>query len=164
MGWRCVPKQSCPTHSRNSATAFLLGQSGILAISCFHGLWESLVSSSCLYTLCNTCFGCSLIEYREYISTVILYIYHQVTLRLHVSTVNGHLQANKEHIKVQQSSTQWDAISYNTYNQVTLLLHVSTVNGHLQVSFILGINFCFVVRRISLCTSFTCGISSPELL
>ena len=30
MRWRCVPKQSCPTHSRNSATAFLLGQSGTL--------------------------------------------------------------------------------------------------------------------------------------
>jgi len=24
MRWRCVPKQSCPTHSRNSATVFLL--------------------------------------------------------------------------------------------------------------------------------------------
>ena len=54
MRWRRVPKQSCSTHSRNSATAFLLGQSGILAVSCSHGLWESLVSSSCLYTLWNT--------------------------------------------------------------------------------------------------------------
>ena len=63
--WRRVPKQSCPTHSRNSATAFLLGQSGILAISCFHGLWESLVPSSCLYTLWNTCFKCSLIVFNK---------------------------------------------------------------------------------------------------
>ena len=38
MRWRCVPKQSCPTHNRNSATAFLLGQSGILANSCIHGV------------------------------------------------------------------------------------------------------------------------------
>jgi hypothetical protein len=31
--WRCAPTQSCPTHKRNSATAVLLGQSGVLAIS-----------------------------------------------------------------------------------------------------------------------------------
>jgi len=30
---------------------------------------------------------------------------NQAILRLHVSTINGHLQANKEHFKVQQSST-----------------------------------------------------------
>ena len=29
MRGRCVPKQSCQTHNRKSATAFLLGQSGI---------------------------------------------------------------------------------------------------------------------------------------
>jgi hypothetical protein len=50
--------QSCPTHNRNFATAFLLGQSGILAISCFHGFWDNFVSSSRLYTLWNTCFKC----------------------------------------------------------------------------------------------------------
>jgi len=33
----------------NSATAFLLGQSGILVISCFHGFWDNFVSISCLY-------------------------------------------------------------------------------------------------------------------
>jgi hypothetical protein len=36
MRWKCVPKQSRPTHNRNSATAFLLGQCGVLAISCLH--------------------------------------------------------------------------------------------------------------------------------
>ena len=35
MRWRRVTKQTCPTNSANSATAFLLGQSAILAISCF---------------------------------------------------------------------------------------------------------------------------------
>jgi len=36
-----------------------------------------------------------------------------VTLWLHVSTVNGHHQANKEHfVKVQTGSTQWDPISF----------------------------------------------------
>jgi hypothetical protein len=51
MPWRCVPKQSCPTHKRNFATAFLLGQSGVLVISRLHGFWDSFVSSSCLYAL-----------------------------------------------------------------------------------------------------------------
>jgi hypothetical protein len=55
MRWRSVPKQSCPTHNRNSATAFLLGQPGVLAISCLHGFWTSFISSSCLYALWNTC-------------------------------------------------------------------------------------------------------------
>jgi hypothetical protein len=52
-----------PNANRNSATAFLLGQSGILSISCFHGFWDNFVSSSRLYTLWNTCFKCSLIEW-----------------------------------------------------------------------------------------------------
>jgi hypothetical protein len=38
--WRCVPNQSCPKHNRNSATAFLFGQPGELAISCLHGFWD----------------------------------------------------------------------------------------------------------------------------
>jgi len=38
MRWRCVPRQSCPTHSRNSATALLLGQSVTLDISSVHRL------------------------------------------------------------------------------------------------------------------------------
>jgi len=63
MRWRCAPKQSCPTHSRNSATEFLLGQSGTLVISCFHGFWDNFVSSSCLYTLWNTCFKCTVWSY-----------------------------------------------------------------------------------------------------
>jgi hypothetical protein len=62
MRWKYVPKQSCLTHSQNSATAFLLGQSGILAISCFHGFGDNFVSSSFLCTIWNTCFKCSLIE------------------------------------------------------------------------------------------------------
>jgi hypothetical protein len=49
MRWRCVPKQSCLTHNWNSATAFILGQSGILAISCLHGFWEQL-SKAAEYT------------------------------------------------------------------------------------------------------------------
>jgi hypothetical protein len=48
MRWRCVPKQSRPTHKQNSATAFFLGQSGVLAISRLHGFWESFVCCSCL--------------------------------------------------------------------------------------------------------------------
>jgi len=36
MRWRCVPKQSCPTHCQNSATALLLGQSVTLDISSIH--------------------------------------------------------------------------------------------------------------------------------
>jgi len=39
-------------------------------------------------------------------------MYNQVTLWQHVSTVNGHLQANREHFKLHQSSTQWDPISF----------------------------------------------------
>jgi hypothetical protein len=39
--WRCVPKQSCSTHKWNSATAFLLGQSRVLAISRLQGFWDS---------------------------------------------------------------------------------------------------------------------------
>ena len=36
-----------------------------------------------------------------------------VTMWLHVSTVNGHHQANKEHfVKVQIGITQWDPISF----------------------------------------------------
>ena len=80
MRWRCVPKQSCPTHSQNSATAFLLGQSDILAISCFHGLWQSLVSSSCLYTLWNTCFKCSFYKRNNY-----KYIKHNPILKSGIS-------------------------------------------------------------------------------
>ena len=60
--WRCARKQSCATHSGNSATAFLQGQSVALDISCAHSLWHSLVSNSCLYVLRNACFNCSLIE------------------------------------------------------------------------------------------------------
>ena len=56
-------KQSYPTHSRNSATALLLGQSVTLDISCVHRLWDSLVSNSCLYTLRNACFRFRLIEW-----------------------------------------------------------------------------------------------------
>ena len=61
-----VPVKMCaqaimPNASRNSATAFL-GQSGIMAVSCFHGFWDSYVCSSCLYALWNTCFRCGLIE------------------------------------------------------------------------------------------------------
>ena len=33
-----------------------------------------------------------------------------VTLWLHVSTLNGHHQANKEHFKVQKVIIQWDPI------------------------------------------------------
>jgi len=33
----------------------LLGQSGILPISCFCVFWDIFVSSSCLYTLCFKC-------------------------------------------------------------------------------------------------------------
>jgi hypothetical protein len=47
MLWRCVPKQSCPTHNRNSATAFLLSQSGVLAIYCLHGK-SLLLKNICL--------------------------------------------------------------------------------------------------------------------
>jgi hypothetical protein len=65
MRWRCVPKQSCPTHKRNSATAFLLGQSGVLAISRLHGFWDSFFSSSCMYALWNTCFRWSLMEWYD---------------------------------------------------------------------------------------------------
>jgi len=54
--WRCAPKQSCPTHGRNSATVLLLCHSVTLDISCVHDLWDSLVSNSCLYTLWN-CVG-----------------------------------------------------------------------------------------------------------
>jgi len=64
MRWRCAPKQSCITHSRNSATALLLGQSVTLDISCAHGLWDSLVSNLCLCTLRNACFKCSLIKWQ----------------------------------------------------------------------------------------------------
>ena len=36
-----------------------------------------------------------------------------ITLWLHVSTENGHHQANKEHsVKVQKGSTEWDPISF----------------------------------------------------
>jgi hypothetical protein len=62
LRWRWVPKQSCPTHKRNSTTAFLLGQSGMLAISRLHGFRGSFVSSSCLCALYNTYFRWSLIE------------------------------------------------------------------------------------------------------
>jgi len=49
MPWRCVPQQSCPTHNRNSATAFLLDPSGILAISCFHGFWHNCVLAGLIF-------------------------------------------------------------------------------------------------------------------
>ena len=52
MRWRRAPKQSCPTDSRNSATALLLGQSVTLDISCVHGLSDILVSNSCLLVRC----------------------------------------------------------------------------------------------------------------
>ena len=62
MRWRRVPKQSWGKYGRNSANClssrpvwFFWG-----AISCFHGLWNSLVSSSCLCTLWDTCLKCSL--------------------------------------------------------------------------------------------------------
>jgi hypothetical protein len=45
-------ERSCPTRTRNSANAFLLGQSG--AISRLHGFWDSFVCSSCLCSLSNT--------------------------------------------------------------------------------------------------------------
>jgi len=38
---------------------------------------------------------------HNYISVERYYIYTQVTLWQHVSTANGHLQANSEHFKVQ---------------------------------------------------------------
>jgi hypothetical protein len=46
-------------------SAFVLGQFGILAISCFHGFWDNFVSSSCLYTLWYTCFKCSVVQWWE---------------------------------------------------------------------------------------------------
>jgi hypothetical protein len=64
MRW-CVPEQSCWTHKRNCATAFLLRQCGVLAISRLHGCWDSFVYSSCLYALWNTCFRWSLIEWYD---------------------------------------------------------------------------------------------------
>jgi len=39
------------------------------------------------------------ISTQQYISTVVYNIYNEFTLLLHVSTVNGHLQANKECFK-----------------------------------------------------------------
>jgi hypothetical protein len=35
---------------------FLLGQSGVLAISFLHGFWNSFISRSCQYALRSTCF------------------------------------------------------------------------------------------------------------
>jgi hypothetical protein len=49
MRWRRVLKQSCPMRKRNSATAFLLGQSGVLAISRLHLACE---------VRCRTCITC----------------------------------------------------------------------------------------------------------
>jgi hypothetical protein len=46
--WRCVPKQSCPMHNRNSASAFLFGQSGILAI-CTCIFWCKFIYLSTQY-------------------------------------------------------------------------------------------------------------------
>jgi len=48
-----------------------------------------------------------------------------VKLWLHVSIVNGHHQANKEHFKVQKVSTQWDPISFTVeykiiYKEITI--------------------------------------------
>ena len=67
-GFQCgedVYPSSQPNANRNSAYAFLLGQSGILAVSCFHGFGDYFVSSSCLYTLWNTCFKYSLVEWQD---------------------------------------------------------------------------------------------------
>ena len=47
-------------------------------------------------------------------------IYTQVTLRQHVSTVDGHLQASREHfLRYNKVSTQWDPISFKAKVKIT---------------------------------------------
>ena len=46
-------------------------------------------------------------------------IYSQVTLRQHVSAVNGHLQANREHFNLNKVSTQFDPISFTVKDKIT---------------------------------------------
>ena len=48
------------------------------------------------------------------------YIYTQVTSWQHVSTVNGHLQANREHfLRYNKVNTKWDAISSTVKVKIT---------------------------------------------
>ena len=49
-----------PNAQSKFCNCFSFGQSGILAISCFHDFLDSFFSTSCLYTLWNPCFKCSL--------------------------------------------------------------------------------------------------------
>jgi hypothetical protein len=49
MRWRCLPRQSCPTHSRNSATALLLGQSGTLCVCVCIYIYICVCVCVCVY-------------------------------------------------------------------------------------------------------------------
>jgi hypothetical protein len=49
----------------NLQLTFFLASLVIWLFSCFHGFWDNFVSSSYLYTLWNTCFKCTLIEWYD---------------------------------------------------------------------------------------------------
>ena len=64
--------------------------------------WVSLTNQLVIWQRPSRCVVTNCIMYyipsiRNYISVQWYYIYTQVTLWQHVSTVNGHLQANREH-------------------------------------------------------------------